>query len=193
MNQLGDELMHRYAIEFSRRGAIPLADIEYASWWDAEKLLRPSAGLRRQLRERRRGALYAFSGPTTIRVVTGRGGARLLAFMNSLIVHTDLSGRTAYLGMARGTARLMMGQKDFKRFKRGDILIAPNTRPEYVPIMKIAGAIVTEEGGITSHAAIVSRELKIPAVVGVQGILDAVKDGDLVEVDATHGVVRKVK
>jgi len=113
--------------------------------------------------------------------------------MNSLIVHTDLSGRTAYPGMARGVARLMLGQKDFKRFHNGDILIAPNTRPEYVPIMKIAGAIVTEEGGITSHAAIVSRELKIPAVVGVQGILDAVKDGDWVEVDAGRGVVRKIK
>ena len=58
--------------------------------------------------------------------------------------------------------------------------------------MRLASAIVTEEGGITSHAAIVSRELKIPAVVGVQGILDAVKDGDTVEVDAVHGVVKKV-
>ncbi|KKU48034.1 hypothetical protein A3H10_01125 [Candidatus Uhrbacteria bacterium RIFCSPLOWO2_12_FULL_46_10] len=193
MNQLGDELMRRYAIEFSRRSTIPLADVEYASWWDAWKLLRPSADLRRQLRERRRGAFYAFSGPFILRVVTGRRSEQLLAFMNSLIMHTDLAGRTAYPGTARGVARLMLGQKDFKRFHRGDVLIAPNTRPEYVPIMKIAGAIVTEEGGITSHAAIVSRELKIPAVVGVQGILDAVKDGDMVEVDANNGVVRKVK
>src|SRR3989338_4887332 len=87
MNQLGDELMRRYAIEFSRRSTIPLADVEYASWWDAWKLLRPSADLRRQLRERRRGAFYAFSGPFILRVVTGRRSEQLLAFMNSLIIH----------------------------------------------------------------------------------------------------------
>lgn len=59
-------------------------------------------------------------------------------------------------------------------------------------LCKIVGAIVTEEGGITSHAAIVSRELKIPSVVGVQGVLDVTKDGDLVEVDANEGIVRKL-
>lgn len=74
----------------------------------------------------------------------------------------------------------------------GNILVAPNTRPEYLPVMKIAGAIITEEGGITCHAAIVSRELEIPAVVGAQGAIGLLKDGDRVEVNAEKGVVRKV-
>ncbi|MFA5879289.1 MAG: PEP-utilizing enzyme [Candidatus Margulisiibacteriota bacterium] len=69
-------------------------------------------------------------------------------------------------------------------------MIAPNTRPEYLPIMRKALAVVTQEGGITSHAAIVSRELGIPAVVGVQGILDKLKDGDRVEVNANSGIVK---
>ncbi len=58
--------------------------------------------------------------------------------------------------------------------------------------MKIAGAIISEEGGITCHTAIVSRELKIPAIVGMQGVIRIFKDGDTVEVDATKGIVRKV-
>ena len=58
--------------------------------------------------------------------------------------------------------------------------------------MKIAGAIISEEGGITCHAAIISRELKKPTIVGVQGALDVLKDGDIVEVDADKGVVRRL-
>ena len=76
--------------------------------------------------------------------------------------------------------------------KAGNILLAPNTRPEYVPIMKLAGAIISEEGGITCHSAIVSRELKIPCIVGVQGACDQLKDGDLVEVNATKGIITKL-
>jgi len=76
---------------------------------------------------------------------------------------------------------------------KGDILVAPNTRPEYAPIMKIAGAIISDEGGITCHSAIVSRELKIPCIVGVQSASAVLKDGDLIEVDAEKGVIKILK
>ena len=66
------------------------------------------------------------------------------------------------------------------------------TRPELVPAMKKAAAIVTDEGGLTSHAAIVSRELGIPCVVGTKISTKIFKDGDLVEVNANHGSVRKI-
>ena len=192
MNQLGNELMRQFYCEFSRRGQIPLADAEYACWWEMGYVLKPTARFRELLKARRRGVFAYFTGRQNLRTIGGQRGLVLFEFMNSLIARSELRGRTVYPGRVVGTAKLMRGQKDFKRFRRGDILIAPNTRPEYVTIMRLASAIVTEEGGITSHAAIVSRELKIPAVVGVQGILDAVKDGDTVEVDAVHGVVKKV-
>jgi pyruvate, water dikinase len=67
------------------------------------------------------------------------------------------------------------------------------TTPDFVPIMGKAGAIITDEGGITCHAAIVSREMKIPCVVGTEIATKVLKDGDLVEVDADNGVVRKVE
>ena len=65
--------------------------------------------------------------------------------------------------------------------------------PEYVPLMKKAAAIVTDEGGITCHAAIVSRELNKPCIIGVKIATKVLKDGDLIEVDAEKGVVKVIK
>ena len=67
------------------------------------------------------------------------------------------------------------------------------TRPEFVPLMKRASAIVTDEGGITCHAAIVSRELNIPCIIGTKIVTKVLKDGDEVEVDADNGVVKIIK
>ena len=63
------------------------------------------------------------------------------------------------------------------------------TRPEFLPAMKKASAIVTDEGGITSHAAIVSRELGIPCIIGTKNATEILKNGDLVEVKANHNMV----
>jgi phosphoenolpyruvate synthase/pyruvate phosphate dikinase len=67
---------------------------------------------------------------------------------------------------------------------QGNILVCPMTLPDYVPAMKKARAIITNEGGITCHAAIISRELKIPCIVGTKIATQVLKDGDRVEVDA---------
>ncbi len=76
--------------------------------------------------------------------------------------------------------------------KIGDILLSQATSPDLLPAMKKAAAIVTEQGGITSHAAIVSRELGIPCVIGTKIATKVLKDGDLVEVDANRGIVKKL-
>ena len=90
----------------------------------------------------------------------------------------------------QGRARIILSPRDFGRFQTGDILVVPETTPDFVPLMKIAAAIVTEVGGITSHAAIVSRELKKPCIIGTKIATQVLKDGDLVEVDANTGIVR---
>jgi rifampicin phosphotransferase len=77
-------------------------------------------------------------------------------------------------------------------FNDGEILVTTMTRPEFVPIMQKALAIVTDEGGLTSHAAIVSRELGTPCVIGTKVATQVLKDGDLVEVDANKGIVKKL-
>lgn len=101
-----------------------------------------------------------------------------------------ISGRVASQGYARGVARIILDEKDFGKFKEGEVLVTGMTRPEFVPLMKMSSAIVTNEGGITCHAAIVSRELGKPCIIGTQHATSFIKDGDLVEVRANHGTVR---
>lgn len=67
------------------------------------------------------------------------------------------------------------------------------TRPELMPAVKKAKAIITDEGGLTCHAAIVSRELGVPCIIGTKIATKILKDGNLVEVDANKGIIRKIK
>lgn len=94
---------------------------------------------------------------------------------------------------AKGRIKIILTYSDFKKFKKNDILVATNTMPEYMPILRKAKAVITDIGGITSYAAIVSRELGIPCIVGTKIATRVLKDGDLMEVDAERGIVRKIK
>jgi phosphohistidine swiveling domain-containing protein len=105
---------------------------------------------------------------------------------------SELKGECACQGKAIGLIRLVRIVEDIKKMSKGDILISPATNPNLVPAMKIAGAIVTDEGGITCHAAIVSRELGIPCLTGTKIVTKAFKDGDKVEVDATNGTIKRI-
>jgi len=101
-------------------------------------------------------------------------------------------GKGAFPGVVRGTVVLVKSVHDLKKVDEGSVLVANTTHPEYVPAMERAAAIVTAEGGLTSHAAIIAREMKRPCIVGCQNAMRTFKDGDLVEVDAEKGVVRKL-
>lgn len=100
-------------------------------------------------------------------------------------------GDPASPGIASGPTRIVQSLKDVGKVMPGDVLVAPQTNPDYVPAMKKAAAIVTERGGRTSHAAIVSRELGTPAVVGAQNILKQIKDGAVITVNGQTGEVYK--
>ncbi len=80
-----------------------------------------------------------------------------------------------------------------KKMNKGDILVSIATNPDIVPAMKKAAAIITEQGGITSHAAIVSREFNTPCIIGTKIATKVLHDGDLVEVDADKGIVKIIK
>lgn len=104
----------------------------------------------------------------------------------------EVTGRVASQGKAKGTVVIVRGFKDLEKVKVGNVLIAITTHPDFVSAMRKAVAIVTDEGGITSHAAIVSREFGIPCIVGCKNATKLLKDGDLVEVDAIEGKVTKI-
>ncbi|MDP2651532.1 MAG: phosphoenolpyruvate synthase, partial [bacterium] len=90
--------------------------------------------------------------------------------------------------VATGTTRIIMNPKEIKQFKKGEILVTTMTDPDWEPIMKMASAIITDQGGRTSHAAIVSRELGLPAIVGTGNATKVLKTGTLVTVDTTGSV-----
>ncbi len=102
-----------------------------------------------------------------------------------------VTGAPASPGMGTGHVHIIRSPKEIDKIKQGDILVAPQTNPDYVPAMKKASAIVTDKGGRTSHAAIVSRELGIPAVVGTETATHILNDDMVVTVNGSTGEVYK--
>ncbi len=100
-----------------------------------------------------------------------------------------VQGHAAAPGIVVGTVRRLEQPQDSGLLAPGEVLVAPMTTPDWVPAMRRAAALVTERGGVTCHAAIISRELRLPCVVGATGAMDALRDGQLVTVDADHGTV----
>ena len=106
----------------------------------------------------------------------------------------NFQGLTASIGKVTGIAKVCYSPEEaVQNISAGNILVTSMTTPEFVPSMKKAAAIVTNEGGITCHAAIVSRELKIPCIVGTGIATKTIYSGDLIEVNANHGVVNILK
>lgn len=105
----------------------------------------------------------------------------------------ELKGSVANRGITNGKAKIIIHRHQLKKFNDKDVIVAHMTSPWYMPILTRAAAIVTDEGGITCHASIISRELNKPCIIGTKFATKVLKDGDLIEVDANRGVVRKLK
>lgn len=105
----------------------------------------------------------------------------------------EIKGSVAYSGYAKGIVKIVLTVEDIDKVNEGDILVSSATNPDLMLAMRKAAAFVTDTGGIMSHAAIVSREMKKPCVVGTKIATHTLKDGDMVEVDAKAGVVRILK
>ena len=99
-------------------------------------------------------------------------------------------GTGASAGIVSGPARIVLGPDDFGRVRPGDIIVAPSSNPSWVPLFTIAGGLVTNTGGVLSHAAVVAREFDLPAVVGTGDATTRIVDGQMLELDGTTGYVR---
>ncbi len=100
-----------------------------------------------------------------------------------------VKGLGASPGIGSGSVKVILGEREISKVKEGDILVTSMTTPDMVPAMKRAAAIITDEGGMTCHAAIVSRELGVPAVVGTKNATKILRDGMIVTVDGEKGFV----
>ena len=103
-----------------------------------------------------------------------------------------LKGQAGFYGKVKGRVRIINTSAQAQSMKQGEILVSTMTPPRLIMAVKKAKAIVTNEGGLICHAAIIARELKIPCVIGTKIATQVLKDGDLVEVDANRGIVRKL-
>jgi phosphohistidine swiveling domain-containing protein len=105
----------------------------------------------------------------------------------------EIKGEIGNHGKTIGIVKVIVNVDDFHKMEAGDVLVAPMTTPDFVVLMQKASAIITDIGGMLCHAAIVSRELNKPCITGTKIATQALHDGDEVEVDADHGVVKIIK
>lgn len=104
-----------------------------------------------------------------------------------------ISGKTAYPGRIKGKVVIHQSWTDTTKLNKGEILVTGMTNPQMIPFIRKAAAIVTDEGGITCHAAIISREMKIPCITATKNATQVLKTGDFIEVNADKGIVEIIK
>ncbi|MFA6918608.1 MAG: PEP-utilizing enzyme [Patescibacteria group bacterium] len=178
---------------------IAVDDLGYLTLDEIQDVLK-NKKLNRKLIERRKiNPCVVTRNSSSITPIVIEGSRRLKKYelsrsFKSTINNTNsFTGLIAQTGKEKGRVSIINTYHDIKKVKRGDILVANTTHPNYIPAMKKASAIVTNEGGIISHAAIVARELKKPCIVGTKIATKVLKDGDIVEVDADKGIVKIIK
>ena len=200
-NLHGNHYLVLFLREVGRRFNFDLKEVYYYTPGEIERLVmkgtRVTSG---EISKRRRCLVYVVTGEEEEETIySGDVAEEVLRLFEAKTdmtkQHTEIKGIVA----SQGTGGVLTGKVrvivdlDGADFDRGDILVSTMTRPEFVSLMKLSSCIITDEGGIACHAAIVSRELGLPCIIGTKIGTGVLKDGDLVEVDADKGVVKTLK
>lgn len=173
--KLALNLLHSEIVEYVESEVLPPKNV----------LLQRSVGV---------GLYYDFDGDIQqVLSVDDADEVESAIFQKEGLVKGQAKGDVAYSGgIVEGVVRIVHDPRNYDVFEEGDILVTGMTRPEFLPLMKKAGAIVTDAGGLLCHAAIVSRELKKPCIIGTRTASKAFEDGDTVEVNTKEAIVKKV-
>ena len=149
-----------------------------------------------EINEELKMVVYWFELKQGLKKFTGNKARSLMkeisANLPKIKMSATITGALAYAGKVRGVVRVILSARDIGSFKKGEILVSGMTDPGFVPALKKAKAVITDMGGITCHAAIISREFRIPCIIGTKIATKVLKDGDRVEVDANKGIVKKL-
>lgn len=146
----------------------------------------------RELKKREQGCIFWKDGKNNIIFSYDKKKIQQFKDMASSGNARQLTGSVSYKGCVQGRVCIVNTSSEMSKFKKGDILVSINTSPSLMPIIHKCAAIVADEGGIMSHAAIVAREFKIPCITATKIATKIFKNGDMVEVDANKGIVRKI-
>ncbi len=188
--------------EIARRSNLRMSDLFFYTYDEMIKLLNGQKVKKDVIAKRRKG--YALISLKDRKILlTGEKFKKIYKEVYKEVINKgkkakEIMGQVAMKGKAKGKVRIILHNKrdiskELAKFKKGEILVTEMTRPDTVLVCRKAAAIITDEGSITSHAAIISRELKIPCVIGTKTATQVLKDGDLVKVDAVKGMVEIIK
>jgi phosphohistidine swiveling domain-containing protein len=188
--------MFRFIHEFSRRTGIPVRHVSYCSINEIPDLLDGHIAIN-VLKQRRKICLFVEQSGNKETIITGKKAFDLkqeILTKNKEHTNKEFLGIVASTGsmpMIRGRVKVVLNPKE--SITEDEILVTSMTRPEFVPLMKTAKAIITNEGGITCHAAIVSRELNKPCIIGTKNATRYLQTGDEIEMKMSHGMVKIIK
>lgn len=184
--------------ELSRRFNIEISDIKYLWPNEIDELMEGKKFSKKYLREKKCFSL--FFNHKIREYYSGQGLKVLKEVIQSKKSKDkfeeemkEIKGSVACAGKIKGKVKIVYNHKTINKIKKGDVLVAYMTSPRFMPAILKCSAIITNDGGITSHAAIISRELKKPCIIGTKIATKVLKDGDLVEVDADQGIVKIIK
>lgn len=180
--------------EIAKRLQISPEETKFLLPQEIKKALRRGKINRKEIKKRMRFCVL-YNNPEKEIIFVGGQARKIVKNLKVVVPEKSekIKGVAACPGLITGKANVIFDLSDLKKFKKGSILVAKATSPDFVGIMKKAKAVVTDEGGMTSHAAIISRELGISCIVGTKTATKSLKTGDLIEVDAYSGTVKKLK
>ena len=180
--------------EAARRLGIPWQDLLYLTFQEIVYLLENNKKVDASTIEERKKCRVVYLNRGVIRVYQGEEAEKLADnFVTEEYTNSaEIKGIVGYPGVVRGKVTLVSSIQDEKRFNNGDVFVAHDGSAELTLFLKKASAIITDQGGMICHAAIIAREMKTPCIIGTTNATHLLKDGDIVEVDANKGIVRKL-
>ncbi len=167
-------------------------DISYLTFSEVDSILHDKKYPKEEIEKRKKGGIY-FLGESQAAWLYGENLLQKVGINREEYNLEEIKGHIAYKGLVQGKVCILNREGDMRKFKERNVIVSINTAPTLTPAIRKCKAIVTDEGGLTSHAAIIARELKIPCIIGTKFATKVLKDGDLVEVDANKGIVRKLR
>jgi len=195
---LANHYVDIFLADFSKRYKVSVNHLHYYTYFDLNNLLYKNKRMTAEsVRERRKNSFVFYSSKkNTINYVSGVKAKKIIDKFFFFKVNKnikELKGLVVSRGdKVTGRVKIITNPEKISKMKKGDILVASMTSPDYIVVMRKAGAIITDEGGMTAHAAIVSRELGIPCICQTKIATKVLKDGDMVEVDTDKGIVKKL-
>lgn len=196
------EIRHRYSyaldqifLELGKRLNLPLNFFRYALREEIIKAVTKKTFPYEEVLKRRQRMLYVLDNlkGSFVQFDSVNKVFESLLAEEKIDFSGSITGQTAYPGKVKGRVKILNNSQDNEKIKTGDILVTFATTPDFLPAMMIAAAYVTDQGGVTSHAAITAREMKKPCIIGTKYASKIFKDGDIIEVDANKGIIKKLK